>query len=256
MSSFWRLRALSFLIPVILLVVIIWQSSFFKETFFTVLKFPLKLSHAVSTELKHLVGYRRLAGENELLREVVGKLTLQSEGLKGAALENERLRKLLDFKSAQVHQVIPCQVIGRDSSIWTRTILLDKGKKEGVQNGMPVVSHEGLVGRIMEAGSTVSRALLLIDPNLRVGVVLNESREQGLLVGQGKELCRLQYLSPEGKIHLQEQVLTSGVGGVFPKGILVGQVVFIGKEPDGMHQYALIRPAAHLQSLEEVLCLR
>lgn len=251
-----RFRVLPFLVPALLVLTVFWQTLFLKETFLWVLKIPLGVVHAVSTEVKNLVGYRFLASENQVLRETVGKLTAQSEGLKAAALENERLRKLLEFKSPQVHQVIPCQVIGRDASIWTWTVLLDKGKKDNLQVGMPVVSHEGLVGRIVDLGESVSRALLLVDPNSRVGAVLTESREQGLLVGQGKELCRLEYLSLDAKIQLQEEVLTSGVGGIFPKGILVGRVVFIGKEPDGMHQYALIRPAVRFQTLEEALCLR
>ena len=256
MRSLWRFRVLSFLVPALLVLTVFWQTLFLRETFLWILKIPLGVVHAVSTEVKNLVAYRFLARENQVLRETVGKLTTQSEGLKAAALENERLRKLLEFKSPQVHQVIPAQVIGRDTSIWTRTVLLDKGKKDSLQVGMPVVSHEGLVGKIIDLGESVSRVLLLVDPNSRVGVVLTESREQGLLVGQGKELCRLEYLSLEANIQLQEEVLTSGVGGIFPKGILVGHVVFIGREPDGMHQYALVRPAVRFQTLEEALCLR
>ena len=256
MSSSWRFRFFSLLVSFLLLVFVFWQNLWVREIFFSVLKLPLLTAHTISIEIKNLVGYHRLAVENRELRDVIGKLTAQTEGLKAAALENERLRKLLNFKSPQVHQVIPSQVIGRDTSIWTRTILLDKGKKEGIRIGMPVVSHEGLVGRIMDIGDSVSRVLMLIDPNSKVGVILSESREQGLLVGQGDHFCRIQYLSLEAEVHLEEKVLTSGVGGIFPKGILIGHVVFVGKESDGMHQYALVRPAVHFQTIEEVLCLQ
>lgn len=256
MKSLWRFRAVPFLTSSFLLAVLFWQSSFVKEALFTVLKIPLSAVHALSNEVKHLAGYHRLAQENKVLREMVGKLTTQAEGFKAAALENERLRKLLDFKSSQVHQVIPSQVIGRDASLWTRTLLIDKGKREGVRIGMPAVSHEGLVGRVLDLGESVSRLLLLTDADSRVGVVLTDSREQGLLVGEGKALCRLRYLSLETEIRLQESVLTSGAGGIFPKGILVGHVVSVGRESDGMHQYALVRPAVRFKALEEVLCLR
>jgi len=256
MKSLWRFRAFSFLVLPLLLIFLYWQGLSIREVFLQVFRIPLGIVQSVSDEVKNLVGFRRLAQENQILRETVGKLTTQVEGLKTAALENERFRKLLDLKSSQVHQVIPCQVIGRDSSIWTRTLLLDKGRKGGIRVDMPAVSHEGLVGRIMDRGESMSRVLLLSDPNSRVGVVLTESREQGLLVGQGKGLCRLRYLSLDAKIQLQEKVLTSGVGGIFPRGILVGYIVSVGKESDGMHQYALVRPTARFQTLEEVLCLR
>ena len=129
MNSLRRSRILSFVVLSLVVVSVFCQMLFFREVFLWILKTPLRIIHVVSTEVKNLAGYHFLAAENQVLRETVGKLTVQSEGLKAAALENERLRKLLEFKSPQVHQVIPCQVIGRDASIWTRTILLDKGKK-------------------------------------------------------------------------------------------------------------------------------
>ncbi len=252
----WRPRFWDLAACILLLAILLWQIQFLERTSLFFLKTPIGFIHAISTEVKNLVGYRRLARENESLRHLVGKLVAQTEGLKAASLENERLHKLLEFQIPLVHQVVPSQVIGWDASLWTKTLLLDKGKKDGIQVGMPVVSHEGLVGRVSDVTSNSSRVQLLLDPNSRVGVLLNESREQGILVGQGSDLCRVQYLSLEAKIQPQEAILTSGIGGVFPKGILVGHVVFIGKESDGLHQYVLARPSTRFQALEEVLCLR
>lgn len=181
--------------------------------------------------------------ESELLR------------LREVSRENDRLRKLLDFRKTISEKGIAARVIGWDASAWRKTLILDKGKKHGIKKDMTVVVPEGLVGRVLEAGPSVSRVILVLDPDARVSASASQSRAQGIVAGDGSSKLKMNYLELDGGAAVEEVVLTSGVSGLYPKGIRIGKIVGLEKDLDGLHLTAELEPYVSFTKLEEVLCL-
>lgn len=169
--------------------------------------------------------------------------------------ENQRLKSLLAFKQALTFQVTAARVIARDPSNWRHTIIIDKGADSGVKKNNFIISECGLVGRVVEAGRTVSKAILLTDPDFRVAGVCQRSREQMIVSGNARVFCNLKYLSRDADIQPKDTIVSSGLGGFCPKGILIGEVAAVSKSGDGMVRDAYVRPAVNLSRLEEVLVL-
>jgi len=147
------------------------------------------------------------------------------------------------------------QVIFRDISLWNQSIILNQGKSQGILKDMPVVSDQGLVGRIISVSSSTAQVLLLTDFHSRVGVQSQESRDVGVLFGEIKKKLRIRYLDLNSTIKTGDTIITSGMGGIYPKGIPVGKVTMVGADDDGMHLYALVQPFVKFSKIEEVLCL-
>ena len=187
----------------------------------------------------------------EQITELQSKLVTFDEAIK----ENERLKKLLDFKQTLRTKSIVARIVGGDFSPWRRTLILDKGKKQGLKKDMAVVVPEGLVGRILEVGNQTSRAILLIDGDARVSAVSEQSRAQAVTAGDGSSEMKLKYLDLDSGISVGETVLTSGVGGLFPKGLRIGMITAVSKDNDGLHLLANVKPYVNFSKLEEVICL-
>lgn len=202
-----------------------------------------------------IFSYRGLIKENIELNQRLSGLERQIVELQEASKENERLRGLLSFKEKVDYNIIPGRVIGRDSSVWFSSILISKGRRSGIKENMPVLSQGGLAGRIIMAGPWVSRVMLITDINSRVGILVQDSREEALATGEGTDLLRLKYLSVDSELHPGDLVITSGLDGLFPKGLIVGNIIQIQPEMDGLTRTGLVKPAADLFRLEEVLCL-
>jgi len=176
--------------------------------------------------------------------------------LREISLENKRLKDLLDLRSNAAKSSIAALVIGRDPNNWASVVFIDKGKRDGVVKDMAVVSNQGLVGRVREVGKNFSKVMLINDVDSKVAGLLQQTREQGLLVGTPEGRCKLIYLSLEADVKKGDTVLTSGAGSIYPKGMLVGEVVHVAKERGRLSKYAIVKPYAELSKLEEVLCIK
>lgn len=210
---------------------------------------------AVKNNVGGILTYRITIRENRRLISVVDDLKKRIVDLREASDENKRLRELLAFKETSDREIMPAQIIGWDSSPWSKTILINKGAKEGLSPNAAVVSSSGLVGRIIELGPRVARVILITDPNSRVGAIIQRTREQGAVEGRG-ELCRMKYLSPEAEVEQGDVVISSGKGGIYPKGMVIGKIVKVAESADGLFQTAIVQPAVNFSKLEEVLCLK
>jgi len=146
-------------------------------------------------------------------------------------------------------------IIGRSLRPTQHTIILDKGSRDGVGPDAVVVDLAGVVGRVVEASSTTSVALLVTDPNSRIAALIERSREFGLAVGSGGQRCELHYLDEDADVTVNDRVVTAGVGGTFPKGLLIGTVAKLQRDLDRGRLAVWIRPAVTVSRLEEVLCL-
>ena len=201
-------------------------------------------------------GYFYLVGlekENQVLKKELQELKLQMNRYREAELANERLRALLNFKKSIATPLLPAQIVAFDPSGWFQTILIDKGRNDGVVLDMAVVSAEGLVGRVIGVGKHHAKVLLILDGNSAVDAYIQSSRARGVLVGLGRELCLLKYVQRNEDVQVGDKVISSGMGGVFPKGLLVGTVQEVVRGSSGLFQRVEVEPAVNFSRLEEVM---
>ena len=197
-----------------------------------------------------------LDSEKATLRHRVRELEKELVEAEEIRLENERLRHLLGFKQKFRQSSIPALVIGRDPNNWSSVIFIDKGEDDGIVKDMVVISGQGLVGRVREQGKTMAKVMLINDIDSKIGAVIQKNREQGLLVGTPEGKCKLIYLSLDSDIGEGDKVLTSGMGGIYPKGIWIGKVEEVAKQKGRLYKYAIVKPSSELSKLEEVLCIK
>ncbi|MBI5787818.1 MAG: rod shape-determining protein MreC [Candidatus Schekmanbacteria bacterium] len=171
-------------------------------------------------------------------------------------LENTRLRQLLGFEAGTPLDTLPAQVVGRDPGSWFKTVTINKGKANGVADKAAVVTHSGLIGHVIDLTGSAAMVLLITDYSSRVSVLIQNTRDAGILVGDGKENCHIDYLSRLAEVKVGDEVVTAGLGGIFPKGIKVGTVVSISRENQSLFQRVEVRPSVDLSRLEEVLVIK
>ena len=219
--------------------------------------FFLRANTFFLNDFLHFIDTGHLIEENRLLQKKVSSLEKELSLLKEKINSTQHSEILLAFQSNPPEtKGLFCRIIGRDPSHWSETIFLDKGERDGIEIDMAIIGAKGLVGRIVEVEKRWSKALLLTDSDSKVGAILERSRESGLLVGTSQGLLTLEYLSPGADVHEGDKVLTAGFGAIFPKGILIGEVVGFGKGEEDLFLYAIVKPAEQLSRLEEVLCVK
>jgi len=190
----------------------------------------------------------RLKRDNALLKEEINRYR---EGY----LEGIRLQKLLALKERSNHHTIAAMVIGRDQTSIMKTILINKGSSHGLRLDLPVIADQGVVGRIVETSAHVSRVLLLIDENSNTDALIQESRIQGILQGAASFGCSLKYVPKTETVGVGNTVVTSGLSGLFPKGLLLGIVKNVEKTNSGLFQKIDIAPFVDFSKIEEVIVI-
>jgi len=220
-----------------------------------ILQISQSLTEAFSKSFIKLRELHRTYEENQHLIKELATERQKSVNENEILQENQRLKRLLGFKNEISHEVVPAQIIARDISYWSRWVVLDKGSDDGVVPGMVLVNDQGLIGRVISVGSHISRAILIIDGESRVSVIVQTTRDTGLLEGQGDGPLVIKLLSLESQIKVGDAVITSGLGGSYPKGLPIGYIEFISVDKNGLHMNAVVKPFASFNKLEEVLCL-
>ncbi len=195
------------------------------------------------------------AKENEELRREVARLKGQLTQQEELRLANQRLRGLLKLKAALSYPLVAAEVVAVDPTDHFRTAVINAGAKSGVKRLMPVVQVQGAVGRVVWTSPNYAKVLLLTDPNSAVDVIVQRSRVRGIVEGAGKGTLRLKYILHNDDVAPGDKLVSSGAAGVFPKGILVGTVRSVKKEPKGVFQVVEVEPAVDFSRLEEVLVI-
>jgi rod shape-determining protein MreC len=198
----------------------------------------------------HLVGQQR---ENEVLKRELQELKLQLNKYRESDLANKRLRALLNFKTSIATPLLPAEVVAFDPSGWFQTILIDKGSNDGLVRDMAVVSAAGLVGRVIGVSRHYAKVILILDSNSAVDALIQRSRARGVLVGVGRDRCLLKYVQRNEDVQVGDQVVSSGMGGVFPKGLLLGVVQEVVRGNSGLFQRVEVNPIVDFSRLEEVM---
>ncbi|PLX81830.1 MAG: rod shape-determining protein MreC [Desulfuromonas sp.] len=196
----------------------------------------------------------RTEDDNARMHEENRTLKAELAGLQEVRLANERLRLLLDFRDRVALPALPAQVVAEDASNWFRTVVIDKGLEDGVREGMPVVVAEGVVGRIIRCGAHQARVLLITDASSAVASLVQRNRTRGVCRGRGQTLT-LEFALRLEDIKAGDRIVTSGMGGVFPKGLVIGEVVKVYRGDYGLFQSVEMAPATDFARLEEVLVL-
>lgn len=205
------------------------------------------------TTLASLPEIRRKQEELEREMARVGELERRLQILEA---ENRRLRELLGFRPPTPGRLMGARVVGRNADSWLSRVVIDQGTRAGIAKDAPVLTPEGLVGRVSSPGTRQSVVTLLSDPGSAVGAMVARSRDAGVCYGRvGTDLLRMRFFSRDARVVPGDLVVTSGLGGVFPPHLVVGTVVETFRGDYGLVQYATVRPAADLKRLDEVLVL-
>ncbi|MFZ1980295.1 MAG: rod shape-determining protein MreC [Smithella sp.] len=193
--------------------------------------------------------------ENKNLKKEIEELKAVLISYQESYQEAKRLRKLLSLSDDYKYQFISARVIGREQAALSRVILIDKGSSDGLKNGMPVVAPPGLIGRLIDVSWHVSRVLLFIDENSNIDAIVQRNRTQGIISGAGSSGLIFKYISKTQDVKEGDVIVSAGMGGVFPKGMLIGQVIHVDKQDASLFLKINVAPFADLSKLEEILIL-
>jgi rod shape-determining protein MreC len=200
------------------------------------------------------VWLRNVRKENDDLKNEIVQMKMREVRLIEDANQARRLQLLLGFKESYIAKTVPAQVISTTGSEFSRAIYIDKGQKDGIAQDMPVITAEGIVGKVLRAFPTTSLVLLINDPTSGAGVILEKSRLQGILKGSPNGATVVHNIMTDEKVEPGDRVLTSGGDRVFPKGLPVGTVMSVGPGQD-LFLNIRVKAAAPINRLEEVLVI-
>ena len=205
--------------------------------------------------------HRETYADNRRLRTELRALETELQLRSYRAQESVRLRELLALQQAVPLDTLAAQVVGRDGMPWFRTLTLDKGERDGVRLDAAVISATGVVGRVFAVGPQAARVQVLLDRDSGAAALVERSRVSGVVSGQvsaaetGSEDLALKYIPKRADIVVGDVVVTSGLDRIFPKGLVIGRVRFVG-DVTGLFRDVRVEPSARFSSLEEVLVLK
>jgi len=211
--------------------------------------------HQVVSFFDHYVFNVNASKENITLKSNVGDLKQQIFALEQVQAENKRLKKLLQFGEEIQRKKILAQVVAWDSSSDFRVLRINKGAADGVKLQSTVVTANGVVGYIYRLTDQFADILTILDPNNRVDVLINRTRSNGILEGYSGWKCSMKYVTRTDPVRLNDLVITSGLGNIYPKGLKVGNVSKVERESYGITQSIEVSPTVDFSKLEEVVVL-
>jgi rod shape-determining protein MreC len=202
------------------------------------------------------VALRGLAAENDRLKARIRQL----EGEKSRLLEeestNKRLRELMEFRSEWAPKSLTATVIANSASAYFQTLIIDKGKKDGVDKGMAVISALGVIGQVVGVTSRTAKVLLVTDTHSGVDAMDQRSRGRGIVSGSLESGTVMKYVKRSEDLKEGDRLVTSGLDGVFPKGLMIGTISKVNKKSVGLFQYVEVSLAVDPERVEEVLVVR
>jgi len=208
---------------------------------------------AIGNVNQNIVDLFNLSSENERLKRRLVEIEAERNRLLEADATNRQLRSLLDLKNQMPRQSIGALVVASSASTWFQSIVINKGTKEGVRKGMAVISPLGTVGQITAASPHAAKVLLLTDSRSGIEVVVQRSRARGIVSGSLDNGPIMKYVKRSEDVRVGDSLVTSGLDGIFPKGLIVGRVNEVRKKHFGLFQYVGVTLAVDASDLEEVL---
>jgi rod shape-determining protein MreC len=190
--------------------------------------------------------------ENEQLRQKLDELQVRLQQERAIAQQSRGLQRLLELRERTELSTTGATVIAGAAAPDFRTVTVDKGTEDGLRPDQAVISPAGVVGRIIMPSARASKVQLLIDRNASAGALVERSRAQGVVLGDGTDRLRMEYVSSAADVQVGDLVVTSGIEGIYPKGFVIGQIESIEKGP-GIFSSIVVQPAVDFSSLEDVL---
>ena len=235
------------------------DTSFLRGTVLNIYSPPLRAFTFLSKTAKRFwdnyIFLLHVQKENLELQISLDLLAEQNMQMNELLIENNRLRKLLMLKRRSSAKLLSAEVIWGDPTGWFGAALINKGENDGIKRDRAVITHRGVVGRITDVASNTSKVLLLTDINSSVDALVQRTRARGIVEGRAYNLCELKYVSSSDDVRLGDLVVTSGLCGIFPKGLSIGRVSRVEKGSFGLFQHVELTPSASLNQLESVCVL-
>lgn len=198
--------------------------------------------------------------ENAELKKKLQEAERDLEKVYRLEKENEDLKKLLSFKDQFIQDLVGCNVTSKDAGNWFEIFTIDRGSKDGIAVNDPVINANGLVGRVSRVDLLSSKVVSIIDTESSVSARLSKSRDLVILKGDAQlrmdGLCRLDYIPPDVEVSVGDKVETSGMSSLYPKGIIIGEIIQVIKNEGQYDYYAIVKPAVDFRRLEEVAVIK
>ena len=223
----------------------------------------LKTGSLLQTRVQQFSGgietLEKLERENLELQRQNEHLLIENQTLRDLKGENDSLREQLGYVQRSIYELLPAEVIARDPKAWWSMLLVSRGSTEGLKEHLPVLTDDGVVGKTISVADASSRVLLLTDENCKIAARIENTQEQGIVSGQRvvdetAPVLLLDFLSRDAEIIPGQKVLTSDLGGIYPSGLLVGEVIEFEAGP--MYGRALVRPAVNLAKMKSVFIVK
>lgn len=227
-----------------------------KAAAFNFLEAPIAWSQQVGEWFSDLLYFRRNSEENRRLRNTIAQIAFKNLQQEELFYENKRLTSLLDLEQTipfKLQRRVYARVVARSPSNWNRALWIDKGFADSLKPNRLILSELALIGKVVSVSPDASQVLLITDPNFKIGVLIQRTRQQGVLYATPSGECRVKYLSLDQELKPGDIAETAGYKGYFPKAIPIGVVDKVWREPGQMYQVASLRPIANLSRLEEVM---
>lgn len=235
------------------------NTSLFKSVLMEVLapiqRGTLSFKEQVSSTIDHYFLIVNTSKENTELKKEVKTLENRIFSLSEVKKENQRLKQLLEFGREIPRKKVLAQVVSWDSSNGFKVLRINKGKNSGLKEMSPVITMTGLVGYVYRLSANYADILTILDQNNRVDSIVAETRTHGIVEGESGFKCHLKYVNRTEKLELGYEIITAGLGEIYPKGIKVGKITKIDKENFGITQRVEITPSVNFHKLEEVVVL-
>ncbi len=233
-------------------------SSYLANAIFSVLSPISRGVHSVTGQVEDwwnaYIDLRKVYKENKRLEQRVRQLEAEYINVEELRFSNKRLRALLGLQEATLYPSLPAEVIGHDSSGYFKSIIINRGTSHSLRPDMPVTAAGGLIGRIIRTSMWASQVQLITDINSGVAALVQRSRAQGVVVGEGSNSCTMKYVTNLNDVAPGDLIITSGRGGIYPEGIPIGKVVMV-KKSTMLFQEIRVIPLVDISKIEEVLII-
>ena len=210
---------------------------------------------SASDSINHYFFLVDVARQNDQLKLEVKRLINEKNQFIEHLARQKRLAKLMANEEDWERKTLVASVIGRDATQWSKVVFINKGTQDGVTDHLALITDAGVIGQVIHAGINTSKVLLIVDGRSAVDALFQGSRVSGVVVGMGDDECQLKFVSNTADVKVGDMVLSSGLGGIFPKGLIIGKVSKVIKKKQGLFQQISLIPGSDLLRLEEVLVL-
>ena len=216
------------------------------------ISFPFDLTQ---NAWRHYVSLLDASDNNEGLRARLAVLEEENLQLREALIASGRLERIAEIRADFEIPMLPSELVGVDPSPWFRSVLIDRGREHGVRSGMPVISEHGLVGLVTTTSVRAAKAMLVLDRQSAVDGIIQRSRSRGIVRGRGTSEMDFEFVARGSDVRIGDVVISSGLGGVYPKGIRIAEVVSVLDPGTALMQSAKLVPAVDFGRLEQVFVM-